>query len=328
VNQTRAFIGLAGPFGYDYVNEAPRVNELDNSSPNAVLENVLGLLLCYDELIFLSPQFCPADMRNLPYVRFLTDDAKLLDKATTALSEYDASDKQPWSAYPSHDLYGQIVDEMMGARADQFAIDNHTHGIHLGEVIVKGNGMALDNAMRDLWVVAELGLERVDVIFNSPAQNALNLELERELGSGGYFNSTKRTAATKLATLQVPNFLGPSGSYHESLEAIRGRNDVAEFRQFLSTVGAPTDDGISLASEISRVAFKTVDDLSHRYLTNKHWFRSIGIPAVRGVLNSAVPLVGSVAAVGLDAPFQLGERRFKAASQWAPFVVALHRPTL
>lgn len=326
--KTAAFIGMAGPFGYDYRNPAPRLNDEDTSSPNPVLENVLGLLLCYDELIFLAPQFCPADMRALPYVRFLTDDEESVRAATAALIEYSAADSEAWGRDPSFRRFEAISAEMRGPTADQFAIDNHTHSISFGENVIAGNGMSLDRAMQDLWMVAELGLSHTDVIFSSPAQEALNAELEGEIVDGQYFSAAKREAATTLAALHVPNFLGASGSYHVALETIRGRRDVAEFRAFLLDLDAPPADGVRLAAEISRAAFDTVDNLSHRYLKDKHWFRSLGVPAVRGILNSITPTLGSAVAVAMDAPFQLGERRFKSASRWAPFVVSLSRPSL
>lgn len=326
--KTIAFIGLSGALGYDYRNPAPRVGRFGSSSPNPVLENVLGLLICYDELVFLTPQFCPADMRHLPYVRFVSDDDASLRVVSSALATFDQTTHQPWEQHPSFDRFGEILAEMCGPGREPAGIDNHTHHIELGTAMVTGNGMALDQAMRDLWIIAELGLDRADVIFNSPAQEALNAQLEAEIVKGSYFGPEKRAAATNLVALEVPNFLGSRGSYHDALEVIRDRPDVAEFRKFLLEIDAPDADGSKLASEISRAAFDTIDDLSHRYLKNKHWFRSLGIPAVRGVLNSVTPALGSAVALGIEAPFMLGESRFKNASRWAPFVVNLGRPKL
>jgi hypothetical protein len=45
------------------------------------------------------------------------------------------------------------------------------------------------------------------------------------------------------------------------------------------------------------------------------------------VLNSIAPTLGTAVAIGMEAPFQLGDLRFKNASRWAPFVVVLNRPT-
>jgi hypothetical protein len=324
----RAYIGLAGPIGYDYRNEAPRVNDVDSSSPNPVLENVLGLILCYDEIYFLAPQFCPADMRNLPYVHFIADDPALSISALQALEDFDASNHEEWVKDPSFDRFAQISEAMRGEHnREQYAIDNHTHGIHLGnDRVVTGNAMNLDNAARDLWVAAELDLSSTDVIFSSPAQEALNEELEKEVAEGHYFGPLKREAAQRLAILRVRNFLGPKGSYHESLEELRARRDVEEFRQYLIEVDADAGDGIALADSISRQAFDYVDQQLERYLRDKHWFQSFGIPTVRGVLNAIHHPLGSAAAVALQAPLQLGERRFKKKSRWAPFVVDLYGP--
>ena len=69
----RAFIGLSSPLAYDYKPRLPLVDPRDGSSPNPILEDAMGLLLFYDELVFLSRHLCPADMRSLDYVSFLTD---------------------------------------------------------------------------------------------------------------------------------------------------------------------------------------------------------------------------------------------------------------
>jgi hypothetical protein len=325
---TRAYVGLTGPIGYDYRHEAPRVNNLDSSSPNPVLENVLGLILCYDEIYFLAPQFCPADMRDLPYVHFVTEDATLSVSALTALDAFEASEHERWVKSPSFERFAQISETMRGKNnREQYAIDNHTHQIHLrSDRVVGGNSMALDNATRDLWVVAELGLSGMDVIFSSPAQEALNQELEKEFAQGHYVSPVKREAVQRLAMLRVPNFLGPKGSYHESLEELRARRDVEEFRKYLVEVEADADDGIGLAQSISQQAFDYIDQQTERYLKDKHWFQSIGIPTVRGVLNAIHRPLGSAVATALQAPLQLGEQRFKKVSRWAPFVVDLHRP--
>lgn len=326
MSKTTAFIGLSGALGYDYKHAAPRVSRTDYSSPNPILENVLGLLLCYDELLFLAPQFCPGDMRHLPYVKFVTDNMDEVDTIVTALETFDQTPQDGWAHIPNFDSFSEILAEMCGSTRSRDGIDNHTHGIQLGTRMVSGNGMALDNAMRDLWMAAELGLEHTDVIFNSPAQTALNRQLESEIIKGQYFNPEKRVAATQLVSLQVPNFLGVRGSYHEALEAIRDRPDAAAFRQYLLDLDAPYHDGQQLANEISKAAFDAVDGISRRYLKDKHWFRSIGVPSVGGYLNMVTPGLGALTSIAAEAPFVLGERRFKNASRWAPFVVHLNAP--
>ncbi|MDH2394068.1 hypothetical protein QCN29_36085 [Streptomyces sp. HNM0663] len=70
----RAFLGRFAPAFYDEANPH-QVYGYDR--PNAVLENAVGLMLCYDELWFLSRDLCPADMQELDFVRFVSDDAEL-----------------------------------------------------------------------------------------------------------------------------------------------------------------------------------------------------------------------------------------------------------
>lgn len=55
-----AFVGLSGPIGYDYQHSTGLIDPRDSSSPNPVLENVSGLLLCYEDIYFLSRHFCPS----------------------------------------------------------------------------------------------------------------------------------------------------------------------------------------------------------------------------------------------------------------------------
>lgn len=126
MTKTAAYIGLSGPLGYDYRNSAPRVSRADRSSPNPILENVLGLLLCYDELVFLAPQFCPADMRHLPYVKFVSNNEASLVAVGTALEAFDRTPHDPWEQWPSFDLFGEVVAEMCGPMRSPSGIDNHT----------------------------------------------------------------------------------------------------------------------------------------------------------------------------------------------------------
>lgn len=323
--KTTAFIGLAGPLGYDYENEAPIAGTNDYSSPNPVLENVLGLLICYDEIKFLSPQFCPADMRDLPYVSFVSDDPSSLSLALQAINDYEETQHDAWDEHPSFDAFGAAWDEMTSRSKHELNIDNHTHAIRLGASYVVGNSMAIDKAIQDTWVAASIGLSNADVILNSPAQLAVSRQVEFELSTGQYFGEKKVDAAELLVSLRVPNVLQRTGSYHAALEEIRDRRDVREFRDFLRQHDAPMEDGKGLAAEISAQAFSLVDEIARRYMDGPGRFQSIGIPAARAAINVAQPGLGSVVAGAMSVPHRLRERSFKASSRWAPFVVSLSK---
>ncbi|GHB88630.1 hypothetical protein GCM10010306_099660 [Streptomyces umbrinus] len=77
----RAFLGRFAPAFYD---EANPHQVYGHDRPNAVLENAVGLMLCYDELWFLSRDLCPADMQELDFVRFVSDNAELSKTAREA----------------------------------------------------------------------------------------------------------------------------------------------------------------------------------------------------------------------------------------------------
>ncbi|WP_146232297.1 hypothetical protein [Streptomyces sp. NWU49] len=80
----RAFLGRFAPAFYDAAN-THRVR--GQARPNAVLENAIGLMLCYDELWFVWREMCPADMQQLDFVRFVEDDSALMSTAVDAYEQ-------------------------------------------------------------------------------------------------------------------------------------------------------------------------------------------------------------------------------------------------
>ena len=72
-----AYVGLSGPLLYDYEVQAERGPADLVSSPNPILDSPFGLLLLYDDIWFLTRSLCPQNMRELPYVHFLDEEAAL-----------------------------------------------------------------------------------------------------------------------------------------------------------------------------------------------------------------------------------------------------------
>ncbi|MGQ7754842.1 hypothetical protein ACUN29_41575 (plasmid) [Streptomyces sp. WC2508] len=83
-NVRRAFLGSFGPAFFD---QAYTHKVYGREVPNAVIENAIGLMLCYDELWFLRREDCPADMQQLDFVKFVSDDAQLTKQVTEARAE-------------------------------------------------------------------------------------------------------------------------------------------------------------------------------------------------------------------------------------------------
>src|SRR2546421_3140587 len=105
----RALIGLSTPLGYDYRNPIQPRTDSQPDIPNPVLENTTGLLLCYDELWFPHRDFCPLDMHDLPYVKFIADDPTLLERAKVAQEQFrEIAETEPPAVEPG-DAYLEKV---------------------------------------------------------------------------------------------------------------------------------------------------------------------------------------------------------------------------
>ena len=68
-----AYIGISYPLLYDYRYQADKSPNDLLDSPNPIIESPLGLMIFYDEILFLCRSVCPNNMRNLPYVRFVDE---------------------------------------------------------------------------------------------------------------------------------------------------------------------------------------------------------------------------------------------------------------
>lgn len=78
--------------------------------PNAVLENAVGLMLCYDELWFLRRQDCPADMQELNFVHFVEDDSALLSIAAEAYEQA----RQSFPPIPPDIYEDPVIEQSLG----------------------------------------------------------------------------------------------------------------------------------------------------------------------------------------------------------------------
>ena len=68
-----AYIGLSYPLLYDYNHQADKSPNDLYSSPNPIIESPLGLMILFDEILFLCRSVCPNNMRQLPYVKFVDE---------------------------------------------------------------------------------------------------------------------------------------------------------------------------------------------------------------------------------------------------------------
>lgn len=170
----KAFIGLSGPLAYDY--KPLQANR--RSSPNPILEDSLGLLTLYDELIFTSRELCPINMRKLPYVSFLSDRVEFqrtMPDVVTYAKKRCESGRHPNERFENpFDEYRPAVEAITGvsppydaSRAD-FVTDNHGKLFSVGASIdVVGASARFENVVLDWLTVQAFNLEDCEIVSNS-----------------------------------------------------------------------------------------------------------------------------------------------------------------
>jgi len=315
----KAFIGLSGPIGYDYRHGTDRVSANDTSAPNPVLEDLMGLLICYDELWFLSPHFCPADMRELPYVRFVNGDASAADAVTTAISQFREAFGDVEFGRADFGRFTSVIKEMTGKRYSDFAIDNHTHGIELFPgFMAGGNSANLLNVAIDAGIAAALDEPSLDVVSNSMA--IMSFADDQRPGAPVVERDDIAVAAL-IPRIAAANFLGPKGAYHEGIEDLRAHRYVTEFREHLADLDHQPEDAARLAQELQKVAARQERDVFARALRGRNRYVTAGKAAASWGGNFLVPGAGSALSKAVGTIETLKERYEMRKLRWALFVV-------
>lgn len=322
----RAFVGLTGPFGYAYAHERPRLSG-DYSSPNAVLENVAGLLVCYDELYFLSRQFCPVDMWNLPYVHFVLEDKASAEVAAAAIGQArDFFLEENLDHGIDFAKFAELSKAMQSGSNVDFAIDNHTHPVELSPgLTVVGDANRAENVVSDVFLTQALSLTMgdLDLIVSSPALSSLTRTATTAQGVGSDFDYPRRALVSTLVSVRTENFLTAKGSYHESYEDLRQHSNVREFRNYLCSVDVKVDDVSAMAVEVSRLADTYAGKILKKHIQGPGKFRSLGSPALKGAANFIEPFTGTALGAVVDHFINKRENSERKAMAWAPFIYDL-----
>ncbi|GAA2539366.1 MULTISPECIES: hypothetical protein [Streptomyces] len=322
----RAFVGLSTPITYDYRNS---VGETGSGAlvPNAVLENVTGLILCYDEIWFISREFCPVDLQDLPYIKFLTDFPELWQRALVARDQYGDESFRPQAdlIYENRpDDYFETIDRIKRSLQFDFGPDNHSRGVTPGF----GMGNAADARLfiQDVGIAASLDMG-LDVITNSTMARALQA-LENRGPRVETFEQWQIQAAEEVISMRTVDYLGPRGAYHESLEDLRGHSRLEEFRQFLAEADRSDASAVALASEVNNLAIKHSIDVMERFVKGRGRLRTIGRASVGPIGNLLHPGIGSVLSGAISLTDWNQERKQRNKVAWALFVLqARNRPT-
>ncbi|WP_190218564.1 hypothetical protein [Streptomyces griseosporeus] len=329
----RALVGLSGPIGFDYANlsTVPLPNHSQGFQPNPILENTTGLLLCYDEVWFLTRDLCPVDMQSLPYVKFIEDDPALTQRCLVAANQYIEALNENDQPIPEAPRASSRLDEIMSAANFELIPDHHNRGTSLGGQYLGHSSWGVGNAFVDagmaLALADSLGSangQPIDVVSNTVTSAFLSPDGSSPREKGGLL-WWHRDAVEFLSPVRSITYLGPQGSYHESLEDLRSHPNIKEFRQFLATAEQPEGDGQRLAAEVSSLAEKHARDVLERYLVGRSKIFTAGSIAVGTIGNSIHPPLGSVASGSISALDWIRERKRRKSLSWSLFVLDLKR---
>ncbi|MCT6775353.1 hypothetical protein LXH09_01690 [Streptomyces sp. CS7] len=327
----RAFVGLSTPLCYDYGNPIRPYTEESADIPNPILENTMGLLLCYDEIWFLSRESCPLALHNLEYVRFVSDDEKLRDRALIAYSQYSelyrewARSPEYWSRFNSTEfrssnrdepgVFTSSINSLQHAVKFELKPDNHSRGI-LG--MAQGNADE-SNLIADIGIASALDMG-LEVIMNSFTAAHSITDIPATLNRGA-LEQWRVEAAEHITTVKTMDYLGPTGAYHESIESLRSHPRVSEFRQYLDLMEQPTGDLTTLASEVEELASKHARDTLEKYLNGTGKIQTVGAATIGTAGNLIQPGLGSALGGALSAIQWIKERKARNKMAWSLFVI-------
>lgn len=311
-----AYVGLSGPLFYDYGHVADRGPADLQSSPNPILDSPFGLLLLFDEIWFLSRSFCPQNMRELEYVRFLDEEKALPDLSDIDISGAVASVRDdPMSAERLNNVtslfsrYDLVVKRMgidWGA-----APDNHTHGLQIGEMQTSANSIRLESILADLEIVRRLG-KNVEIVANSFGQRWLDTAQP---------SLSDADLAHVLVIDRIPNHLSPAGPYHPIIDEARQNPCLKDFRTWVSTSSASRD--LTEVSEIKREVEAAIRETERRlfqkYLDEHRRFLSVGKTITGAVGDLIIPFAGTAGSIIQD----VREARKARDLRWQGFLVGL-----
>ena len=310
----KAFIGISTPIGFDYRNPATKAPADGPSSPNPVLDSPFGLLLLFDELIFLSRSLCPENMRDLPYVSFL-DEQNGIPNITE--SEIDAVWKAAWGA-PDRPISTTVSFQEALANTgaiDGMGIDNHSHGLDIGPIRKQANADPYNLAI-DAYVCSKLNDPSIELITNSRLQPYLDTEL----------SVANQSLLTQLLLLEnIPNYLTQKGPYHPVIEEVRANPYLAEFRKWISEQRCLTSpqEVKEVKAEVENALQDAQEKLFLKHCDPKRHYRSVGKAMLGDAIGVLFPVTGTVTALAEAGADVLNPE----AMRWQGFVVGARRDT-
>lgn len=328
-----ALIGSSSPLCYEYTLDWQQ--ELGG---HPVLEAPTALIALFDEIWFLHESLCPANMRDLPYVRFLNRrpvlpgganfSRDILPLEAARLEEFETLLRSAHGGVPDSNVferYNEIAERArglpIGRGTGMAALDNHNGSARIGDVLIAGNSvrfssLALDNLIED--ALAARGFD-VRLVTNTLSH--------RLLPRFDYEGSALSVAET-LIVRRIPNHNGARGPYHPCLEELRESKFIAEFRNKVRSEAAALDGG-ERADVVARLEseFRTFTTQAFRkYVTENPYSsaaRDTALTATETVA-STIPGVAPVITVLRELGKYVGASRVNAErvrQRWAGLLV-------
>ncbi len=304
-----AYIGLSYPLLYDYGYQAERtINDLSDS-PNPIIESPMGLMILYDEILFLCKSLCPNNMRGLPYVKYV--DELYPDFYFSGILDSIKNMENPIIRDRSIS-YGDIVTALNVTRSKA---DSHTHSLKIGDINIAANADA-DRFLFDIFV-----FQALQQIYDSDIELISN----RLFNMKPYSNSAETEFIDKIIIQGIPNYVGLDGPYHPCIEELRNNVYLTDFRKWIiqnhNNLQRPEID--EMCESVERNIQETKDNTFKKYLESNNglsFFKSMGSTVIKTGLGLKFIPVSIIDAFG--SIIKSGKETLDAKSlRWQGFIM-------
>lgn len=283
-----AYIGISYPLLYDYGHQADKSPNDLSDSPNPIIESPLGLMIFYDEILFLCKSVCPGNMRNLPYVKFVDElypefyFRGILDHTKeTELSIQINSSLTYW------DILGRLN------LKDWQGLDTHTHALKLGGLTISASSNEY-SFLFDLYV-----FQALQNLYDSNIELIANSRYTLETFNGG----AKAEMIERIIIPDIPNYISTAGPYHSCIEELRENQYIKDFRTWI--IKKHNNVQRSEIEEVCVAVQKNIEEVKEktfkRYLENNSSFsvfKSTGstiLKTAAGILYSPISVIDAFA---------------------------------
>lgn len=301
----RAYLGLSYPLWYDYVN--PVTKKRKYLGPNPIIESPLGLMILYDELVFLCKDICPKNMRKLPYVKFV--DEILPEFYFSGILEYVSQISSTAEVEFTRDY---SIPKLF--KQGSWRLDTHTHNFNLGDIEISARSdeyslifdIEVFNALKELFDPS------IEFVNNS------------NLISANFHPNVDAEFAESILIPDIPNYYSVKGPYHKCMDELRENPYLTDFRKWIANEHAHLQrNEISERSEdVQRIIQETRNNVFKRYLEDNNYFKAL-FSSSKTIVHTGIGIVSAPFSIyeGLNSVKTIWRNAHSASSvRWQGFV--------